>query len=122
MYGFIVEGLHDKDKLEQNFSNIKAVHCDGTVMNNRVRRRIDNLILECDEVFIFTDPDKAGDDFAEVLVNNGYDYKRLRLDSEMCKVNRGSKVKIGVEHVDNKYLQSYFEMQGLKVTTISGVL
>lgn len=80
--GFIVEGLSDKDLLEQNFENVRAAHCDGTVMNNRIKSRIYALENHADIIYIFTDPDSAGDAFA----NRIPDYALTRKPVKLCAV------------------------------------
>lgn len=112
LYGFVVEGLHDKDLLERNFENVKAVHCRGTVFQGKEKQGITKLLNECDKVFLLFDPDEAGDRFTKE-VQEVYPIPSLRIDPNMCKHHLGNRVKIGVEHATIEYLHAFFYNCGI---------
>ena len=112
LYGFVVEGLHDKDLLEQSFENVKAQHCRGTVLSGREKQGITKLLNECDRVFLLFDPDEQGDRFTK-QVQEVFPLPSLRLDPDMCKHHLRNRVKIGVEHASIEYLHAFFFNWGI---------
>lgn len=105
-YGFVVEGFNDEKKVNQVVPNSLCVVTNGTRMNGRVKTDVDEALETCDEVFLLTDPDEAGDQLAEMVLGHYPFLKRVRLDREQCLCYRNRKLKVGVEHCDKEYLRS----------------
>lgn len=114
LYGFVVEGLHDKDLLERNFKNVMAIHCSGTKFTNKEKRGIESLLSTCDKVYLLFDPDDQGDLFTQ-QVQNVYPLPAIRLDLDKCKLHLRNRVKIGVEHADVAYLHSALGYWGIQL-------
>lgn len=104
VYGFIVEGVNDKDKITSLVDYPWVVVTEGTKYNNRIHDEIQEMVAGSEEVFILTDPDIAGGILAEMILNHNPMLRRIELREEECKCFRGGKVKIGVEHASDDYL------------------
>ena len=103
-YGFVVEGVHDQDKLAMVVPTAQFVVTEGTRFNNRISDAILDLICTCDRVYLLTDPDHAGDILAEMVNNEFPNLRRIRLAQSQCKCYRRGRIKIGVEHASTEYL------------------
>lgn len=104
MYGFIVEGEHDKHRVQGVIRNAMFVVTEGTRYPKRVPDEILGMILACKRVYILTDPDKAGEQIAERVQEEFPNIPRINLDIAQCKGRRGHRVKIGVSHAEETYL------------------
>lgn len=108
-YGFIVEGFNDEAKLREVVPNAHFVVTKGTRMNGRVKMDLESALGVCDEVFLLTDPDEAGDILASMINKLHPTLKRVTLDRNKCLCYRGRKLKVGVEHCDRDYLRGVLE-------------
>lgn len=117
-YGFIVEGLHDKELLEENFLNARATHCYGTRINNKTTDGINNLIKQCDKVFIFTDSDEQGDLFAKQLSEVYPNLKRLRLEPSDCELVLRNRKRYGVEFAKPSHIHNFMQQNGVNLLPI----
>ncbi|MDA1675454.1 MULTISPECIES: toprim domain-containing protein [Bacillus cereus group] len=104
--GFVVEGFHDELKLLSVYPTAYVVVTKGTRFDKRVVMDVNKAMLNCDKVFLLTDPDDAGDWLAERLSNEFPNLERMMLNPNECLSYRKNKVKVGVEHCSNKYLLS----------------
>jgi ribonuclease M5 len=105
-YGFVVEGFNDENKLLEVLPNAHVVVTKGTRLDNRVRIDINNALNKCNDVFLITDPDEAGNILANMLLNEFPVLKRIFLDADECKCYRNRRFKIGLEHCTHEYLYS----------------
>jgi ribonuclease M5 len=105
-YGFIVEGHNDEATVRRVAPDAYFVVTNGTRMNNRVRMDVNQALKVCDEVLILSDPDEAGDVLTQMLLRDYPTLKRVVLDKEKCKAYRRFKLKIGVEHCSDEYLNA----------------
>lgn len=103
-YGFIVEGFNDEVRMKEVFPNSVIVVMQAKY-TRRTRMNIEAALPKVDEMFILTDPDSTGDQFAD-WINKDYDFKRLFVDVEECRCYRNHKHKIGVEHASVDYLKN----------------
>lgn len=110
MFGFIVEGFHDEDKLRQLLPQAHIVVTNGTRLNNRVRMDIEAALASCDKLFLLTDPDEAGDILAKMILNEYPKLQQIPLDAKMCKCFRNNRWKTGLEHCEIPYLESVLSM------------
>ena len=74
-------------------------------MNGRVVMDIDQALLDCDVVFLMSDPDEAGDQLAEMVWRKYPSLQRIVLDRSQCTTYRNFKLKVGVEHCEADYLR-----------------
>lgn len=113
IYGFIVEGLHDKDIINRLVDRAWVVVTEGTRFNNRVFNDIEEMIESVDKVYVLTDPDEAGDKIASTIMEKYTGLERIELNPEQCKCWRNNKLKIGFEHTSDEYakevLRRYIE-------------
>jgi len=110
-YGFIVEGTHDETRIRSTLGwneEFPIVILKG----NGLSKHIENLIRQtneiCDNLFIFVDPDEAGNMVAK-KINDKFDLTRMHLDPSQCNtlsVNGHKRMKIGIEHATQEYLMS----------------
>lgn len=104
--GFVVEGFNDEKKLKQVLPGASYVVTNGTRMNNRVKMDLNKALAECDEVFLLTDPDEAGEQLAQMVLRQYPHLRRVLLERSKCLAYRPGKVKVGVEHCDTDYLKT----------------
>lgn len=110
MIGFIVEGFHDEDKLRLLLPKAHVVVTNGTRLNNRVRMDIDVALSTCEEVFLLTDPDEAGDILAKMILVEYPKLQQVSIDPKMCKCLRNNRWKTGIEHCELPYLESVLRL------------
>lgn len=108
-YGFIVEGTRDTEMVQSLFLNTYCISTGGTRFNNRCRINTDKALETCEEVFILTDPDEAGDILAEMIRKKYPNLRRILLDPAYCTENKMSwngkpYKKTGVENSSFGYL------------------
>lgn len=106
--GFVVEGFNDEAKVKEVFPNAVCVVTKGTRLNGRVKMDLEKALEECDEVFLLTDPDEAGDTLAEMILRFYPFLKRIQLEREQCLCYRNHRLKVGVEHCETDYLRHVF--------------
>jgi 5S rRNA maturation endonuclease (ribonuclease M5) len=51
-------------------NNALCVVTKGTRMNGRVKLDVEKALVECDKLFLLTDPDEAGDKLAEMVLGH----------------------------------------------------
>lgn len=103
--GVIVEGLNDEAVVKRACPSVEVVVTRGTRFTNRTKMDIDSLVARVEKVFIFTDPDVAGDRIAQVL-EEAYGFDRLVLSTEKCKKYIGmGKWRVGVEYADIQHIR-----------------
>lgn len=102
--GFVVEGVNDEKRLKELMPGASYVVTNGTRMNNRVKMDLNKALAECDEVFLLTDPDEAGELLAQMVLRQYPFLKRVLLERSKCLTYRNDKLKVGVEHCDTDYL------------------
>lgn len=107
--GFVVEGFNDEYKVKEVIPNALCVVTKGTRMNGRVKMDMNEALNLCDEVFLLTDPDEAGETLAEMVLKLYPNLTRIKLDRKQCLCYRNHKVKVGVEHCENDYLKNVLE-------------
>lgn len=111
--GFIVEGLHDREKVLEVFPHSIVVVTESRI-NNRVKLAVHEMLVQVDIAFILTDPDETGDIHASKL-NDTFNLPRIRPDEKQCAVTRGTKTNYGVEYMKNSDLYNliYNVIRGL---------
>lgn len=114
-YGFIVEGVHDKDKVSRLVRGSVFVVAEGQRYNNRVANGVRKMVQDCTYVYILTDPDETGDKLADMVWKDYPTMGRIYMDPEQCLCERQHKMKIGVEHATDAYLREVFERYGITV-------
>jgi ribonuclease M5 len=103
--GFVVEGLNDEKHLKEVMPDAHCVVTNGTRMNGRVQMDINHALSLCDEVYLLTDPDEAGDTLAKMVWRLYPSLPRVLLDRYECTTYRNLKLKVGVEHCELEYLR-----------------
>jgi ribonuclease M5 len=103
--GFVVEGFNDERKVKEVMPDALCVVTKGTRMNGRVKLDVEKALVECDKLFLLTDPDEAGEQLADMVLQRYPSLERVQLDREQCLCYRNHKLKVGVEHCDNDYLK-----------------
>lgn len=111
MNAFVVEGTADEQHLKTLYPDLYCVVTHGTRMNNRVKSLIEKALQECDQVFLLSDPDEAGDALAHMVMRFFPTVVRIPLNPERCKVlnARGNRYSYGVEHADLEYLKTVLQ-------------
>ncbi|MFF2532420.1 toprim domain-containing protein [Brevibacillus sp. NPDC058079] len=103
--GFVIEGFNDEKKVKEVMPNAHCVVTKGTRMNGRVKMDLKKALTTCEELFLLTDPDEAGDKLAEMVLRQYPSLQRVVLDRNACLCYRNQKVKVGVEHCETSYLK-----------------
>ncbi|MFE8701046.1 toprim domain-containing protein [Cytobacillus sp. FJAT-54145] len=116
--GFVVEGFNDETLVKQLFPDSVVVVAKGTRVNNRVKQEIQSALDVCDQVFLLTDPDPAGDWLANKVQETFPHLTRIPIAPQKASCYRHHKWKIGVEHCDPSYLLSQISLYlNMGVTT-----
>ena len=68
--GFVVEGFNDESKVKEVMNDALCVVTKGTRMNGRVKMDVEKALVECDKLFLLTDPDEAGDKLAQMVLGH----------------------------------------------------
>lgn len=110
MLGFIVEGFNDEDKLRLLLPKAHIVVTKGERLNNRVRIDINEALSTCDKVYLFTDPDEAGEKLAKMILKEYPELQQIHLDPDKCKCYRNHRWKTGLEHCELSYLESVLRL------------
>jgi ribonuclease M5 len=120
-FGFIVEGTNDEYRLRGAIGGkFPIVILHGNGLSKATEKKISELIENCDNLFIATDPDEAGNTIAK-KIQGKFDLPRIELDPEQCYTYRNGlrKKKIGLEHASLEYLLEVlgkaFSEKGLKL-------
>ena len=103
--GYIVEGFNDERAILRIFPEAVIAVTNGPRYTNRVKMDIQKTIDQCDVVFILTDPDDIGDNFA-AYIQREFGLPRIEIDPKKAMCYRNHKWKVGVEHCDPVYLQT----------------
>lgn len=104
-YGFIVEGIHDEDRILELLPTAEFVVTGGTKFNNKISDAILQLVCDCKKTYILTDPDYSGDILANMILEEFPNLRRIKLAKSMCRSIRRRKLNIGVEHASLDYLE-----------------
>ena len=87
MIGLIVEGINDIKKIRMVLkTNVRYVQLHGINFSFQKREEIQEAIQTCDDVFILTDPDKAGDKVAQQIQESFPELKRILVNPDEAKV------------------------------------
>jgi ribonuclease M5 len=105
MTGYIVEGKSDCEKVMNVVPDAHFVILNGVSFRQKERRAIEEAITICQEVFILTDPDEAGDKIAKKIMDTYPGIKRIRIDPSRAKNSRESRCRYGVEYCSDQYLR-----------------
>ncbi len=116
----VVEGIHDKQKLESIFGELSVIMTNGSEISNETINLIKNAESK-NGVILFLDPDGPGDLIRKKIEQYVPNVKHAFLRKEDC-ISSNSK-KIGIEHASSdviiKALSSVYtisEKSGNKVT------
>lgn len=107
----IVEGLKDKQQVEDAFKNleckqnIRVVVTEGTKVNNRVKFEIEDCINNGFKPYILSDPDIAGDSLCSMIQYWYPEIPRIEVETKQCAYFTGKKFKAGIEYSSYKYLR-----------------
>lgn len=105
----IVEGLKDAEQIERAFDgnqDIKTIVTEGTKFNNRIIAELENCMREEEcSIYVFSDPDVAGDQIAEMVWNVFPEIPRLEADLKECSYFTGKRKKAGIEYASYRYLR-----------------
>lgn len=109
--GLIVEGVNDRQRIEQVDTTVKCYILHGTPYGaSTLRRIVERALAECDKVFVMTDPDEAGNRMAARIKELYPDLPRLEVDPMKCRVQRvRGNFKYGVEHCSLPYIAELLE-------------
>lgn len=110
---FIVEGHSDARQIIGALADynkpFRVIVTDGTKMNNANIFKIEDAIASGHQLYILSDPDEAGDQLANMILNYFPDTPRIHADFEQCKYCKGwkktMKFKAGIEYASYKYLR-----------------
>ncbi|WP_456363408.1 toprim domain-containing protein [Priestia aryabhattai] len=109
MIGFIVEGKSDVKKLKMVLKrNVHFVVLNGINFREEQINQISKAIDNCENVYVLTDPDEAGDKVANLITKVFPKLERLEVDPNEAKVLKKRGYKYGVEYCSNKYLKELF--------------
>lgn len=109
MIGLIVEGKSDVKKIKMVLKeDVHFVVLNGINFREEQINQINNAIDTCDNVYVLTDPDEAGDKVARLIIKNFPELERLKVDPNEAKVLKKRGYKYGVEYCSNKYLRTLF--------------
>lgn len=108
MIGFIVEGKSDVKKIEMVLKNksVYYVVLNGINFKEEQIKQIKKAVNVCQEVFILTDPDEAGNKVAKLISKTFPEINRIEVDPNQAKVLKKRGFKYGVEYCSNNYLKS----------------
>lgn len=105
----IVEGVKDAEQIHNAFDgnpSIKTLVTEGTKFNNRIIAELEDCMRdeECN-IYIFSDPDEAGDSLKEMINSIYPEIPRLEADTKECSYFTGKRFKMGVEYASFRYLR-----------------
>lgn len=109
-YGFVVEGFHDEEKVKRVLPNAYVVVTKGTRFDNRVKMDVEQMFTVCDVSFLLSDPDEAGEQLANKLLDVFPQLHRVMLEEKECICYRNKKRKVGVEHCSDEYLMNVLSL------------
>lgn len=105
----IVEGLKDAEQIHNAFDGnpaIKTLVTEGTKFNNRIVSELENCMQDDDcQIYIFSDPDSAGNQIAEMIQHVFPHIPRLEADTKECSYFTGKRFKAGIEYASFRYLR-----------------
>jgi ribonuclease M5 len=107
---YIVEGIHDEDKLKQIDSNINVISIGGFSFNKDKLSLIKELSKDNHIILLF-DPDSAGETIRNKMMKilEGTNVSNIYVDKNFS-ISKNKK-KIGIEHIDVNRLKEYIKYQ-----------
>jgi 5S rRNA maturation endonuclease (ribonuclease M5) len=105
----IVEGLRDAEQIHDAFDgneNIQTLVTGGTKFNKKTISQLENCMNQdgC-SVYIFSDPDEAGEQISDMIQSVFPNIPRLEADQKECSYFTGKRFKMGIEYASYKYLR-----------------
>ena len=105
----IVEGWKDAEQIHRAFegnADLLTVVTEGTKFNNRVIAELEQCMRQGDcAVYIFSDPDEAGNQLSEMVRHVFPDIPRIDADADECSYFTGKRKKAGIEYASYRYLR-----------------
>ena len=109
MYGFIVEGIKDEERIRGVLTELYGEFLIGILKGTRFSKReisMTKLMLNsCEKVFVLSDPDEAGDWIANKLLTKFPELERINVDPDEANCFRWKGWKYGVEYCSDEYLR-----------------
>ena len=99
---YVVEGIHDEDKLKSIFKDIKTISVNGSEVS---QDSIDllNKLSKTHEIVLVLDPDHPGAKIRNFLEAELSNVKHVFFDKNDCISKNGKKV--GIEHASNEVIK-----------------
>lgn len=95
----VVEGYHDKIKINQVFPDVDVVITNGSEISEETLNLIYQLSLE-NEVILFLDPDYPGKQIMNKIIDTGGQFSIATIQKEKA-ISKNNK-KVGVEHANKE--------------------
>ena len=105
VYGFVVEGVNEKDKINRLVERSWEVVIGGELVTKEVEEEVGEMIRGVDKAFILTTPNKVGEELAKELRTRYPILERIELNPRDCRNLSTPKTKIGVEYASDEYLR-----------------
>jgi ribonuclease M5 len=105
---YVVEGIHDEDKLHKINSQIKTFSIGGFGLNDEDIEYL-NEATKFFNIVLLLDPDSAGSKLRTILSSKVKNCQHIYVDKSVS-ISKNKK-KIGIEHVDINILKEYLSYE-----------
>ena len=113
---YVVEGLHDEEKLKSIFKDIKTVSINGSEINQKSLELIIEL-SKTHEIILALDPDYSGTRIRNILESKIGNVKHIFFDKKDAVSKNGKKV--GIEHINGEIIKTMIkhEVNNLEISS-----